>query len=30
MDKNQLTNLLVRCLILKHSEANSKMVKKGK
>ena len=30
MDKNQLSNLVVRCLILKHSEANSKMVSKGK
>ena len=30
MDKKQLSNLAVRCLILKHSEANSKMVSKGK
>ena len=30
MDKNQLSNLVVRCLILKHSEANSKMVASGK
>jgi superfamily II DNA or RNA helicase len=30
MDKNQLSNLVVRCLILKHSEANSKMVTSGK
>ena len=30
MDKNQLSNLVVRCLILKHSEANAKMVSKGK
>jgi superfamily II DNA or RNA helicase len=30
MDKNQLSNLVVRCLILKHSETNSKMVSKGK
>jgi len=30
MDKNQLSNLVVRCLILKHNEANAKMVSKGK
>ena len=30
MDKKQLSNLTVRCLILKHSEANSKMVASGK
>ena len=30
MDKKQLSNLAVRCLILKHSEANAKMVASGK
>ena len=30
MDKKQLSNLAVRCLILKHSEANAKMVANGK
>ena len=30
MDKKQLSNLAVRCLILKHSEANCKMVASGK
>ena len=30
MDKKQLSNLAVRCLILKHSEANCKMVTSGK
>ena len=30
MDKKQLSNLAVRCLILKHSEANAKMVTSGK
>ena len=30
MDKNQLSNLVVRCLILKHTEANCKIVSKGK
>jgi superfamily II DNA or RNA helicase len=30
MDKQQLSNLVVRCLILKHTEANSKMVASGK
>jgi superfamily II DNA or RNA helicase len=30
MDKKQLSNLVVRCLILKHSEANSKIVSNGK
>ena len=30
MDKKQLSNLVVRCLILKHNEANSKMVVNGK
>tara|TARA_B100000900_G_scaffold368051_1_gene344983 strand:+ start:3940 stop:5439 length:1500 start_codon:yes stop_codon:yes gene_type:complete len=30
MDKKQLSNLAVRCLILKHSEANAKIVSKGK
>jgi len=30
MDKNQLSNLVVRCLILKHSEANCKMISNGK
>ena len=30
MDKNQLSNLAVRCLILKHSEANAKIISKGK
>ena len=30
MDKNQLSNLVVRCLILKHSEANAKIISKGK
>ena len=30
MDKKQLSNLTVRCLILKHSEANAKMVASGK
>ena len=30
MDKSQLSNLVVRCLILKHSEANAKMVTSGK
>ena len=30
MDKNQLSNLVVRCLILKHTEANCKIISKGK
>ena len=30
MDKKQLSDLVVRCLILKHTEANSKMVTSGK
>ena len=30
MDKKQLSNLTIRCLILKHTEKNSKMVTKGK
>ena len=30
MDKKQLSDLVVRCLILKHTEANSKMVASGK
>ena len=30
MDKKQLSNLTIRCLILKHTEENSKMVSKGK
>ncbi len=30
MDKKQLSNLVVRCLILKHNEVNSKMVVNGK
>ena len=30
MDKKQLSNLAVRCLILKHTEENSKRVSKGK
>ena len=30
MDKKQLSNLAVRCLILKHSEANCKLVASGK
>ena len=30
MDKKQLSNLAVRCLILKHSDANCKMVSNGK
>ena len=30
IDKKQLSNLAVRCLILKHSEANAKMVANGK
>ena len=30
MDKNQLSNLVVRCLILKHTEANAKIISKGK
>jgi superfamily II DNA or RNA helicase len=30
MDKKQLSNLAVRCLILKHTEENSKIVSKGK
>ena len=30
MDKKQLSNLVVRCLILKHTEENSKMVTSGK
>ena len=30
MDKKQLSNLAVRCLILKHSEANAKIISKGK
>ena len=30
IDKKQLSNLAVRCLILKHSEANAKMVTSGK
>ena len=30
MDKKQLSDLVVRCLILKHSEANAKMVTSGK
>ena len=30
MDKKQLSNLTIRCLILKHTEENSKMVTKGK
>ena len=30
MDRKQLSNLVVRCLILKHTEENSKMVTSGK
>ena len=30
MDKKQLSNLVVRCLILKHIEENCKMVASGK
>ena len=30
MDKKQLSDLVVRCLILKHTEANSKMIASGK
>ena len=30
MDKKQLSNLVVRCLILKHTEENCKMVANGK
>ena len=30
MDKKQLSDLVVRCLILKHTEANSKIVANGK
>ena len=30
MDKKQLSNLVVRCLILKHTEENCKMVASGK
>jgi len=30
MDKKQLSNLAVRCLILKHSESNCKMIASGK
>ena len=30
MDKKQLSNLTIRCLILKHTEENCKMVSKGK
>ena len=30
MDKKQLSNLVVRCLILKHAEENCKMVASGK
>ena len=30
MDKKQLSNLVVRCLILKHTEENSKMIASGK
>ena len=30
MDKKQLSNLTIRCLILKHTEENSKIVSKGK
>ena len=30
MDKQQLSNLVVRCLILKHTEVNAKMVASGK
>jgi superfamily II DNA or RNA helicase len=30
MDKKQLSNLAVRCLILKHSDANCKIISKGK
>ena len=30
MDKNQLSNLTVRCLILKHTQENSKIVANGK
>ena len=30
MDKKQLSNLAVRCLILKHSDANCKMISNGK
>jgi len=30
MDKQQLSNLVVRCLILKHTQANAKMVASGK
>ena len=30
MDKSQLSNLVVRCLILKHNETNAKMVASGK
>jgi len=30
MDKKQLSNLVVRCLILKHTEENSKIVASGK
>jgi superfamily II DNA or RNA helicase len=30
MDKKQLSNLTIRCIILKHTEEDSKMVSKGK
>ena len=30
MDKQQLSNLVVRCLILKHTVENAKMVASGK
>mgnify|MGYP007000060294 len=30
MDKKQLSDLVVRCLILKHTEENSRMVVNGK
>ena len=30
MDRKQLSNLVVRCLILKHTEENSKIVAQGK
>jgi hypothetical protein len=30
MDKQQLSNLVVRCLILKHTDENSKIVSNGK
>ena len=30
MDKKQLSNLTIRCIILKHTEENSKIISKGK